>query len=341
MSFWNACSARSPGRRCSPQRLDYLNEGLALERQGDFEAALTSYRLAFRDNPDRLAHPAQHGHRVHQDRPAGRGHPALQARAGARRQPGRRALRRRLPAAQAGRRRSRRPSTCAPSWPGRPRGPTPSAGSATRRRALRDIAEQPGPGDAVRRWARPAAARPSLRLQRSDRGRGRGGGHRGAVPGPDTSRSARSHPALRPAARQERRQRRHAASPGSPPTPPPTVDASTGVLTGRQRRAPARVQATVGVARLGAHHLHRRRPGRHAVISRRFGPHRAAVSAATLAPLTTRLESFNPPGRAAGRAGDLRHHLARPDSPRRRRSLLPGGVAADTLRPARTGRSPP
>jgi tetratricopeptide (TPR) repeat protein len=34
-----------------PQRLDYLNEGLALERQGDFEAALTSYRLAFRDNP--------------------------------------------------------------------------------------------------------------------------------------------------------------------------------------------------------------------------------------------------------------------------------------------------
>lgn len=34
-----------------PQRLDYLNEGLALERQGDYEAALTSYRLAYRDNP--------------------------------------------------------------------------------------------------------------------------------------------------------------------------------------------------------------------------------------------------------------------------------------------------
>jgi tetratricopeptide (TPR) repeat protein len=34
-----------------PQRLDYLNEGLALERQGDYEAALTTYRLAFRDNP--------------------------------------------------------------------------------------------------------------------------------------------------------------------------------------------------------------------------------------------------------------------------------------------------
>src|SRR5438105_4961361 len=29
-----------------PQRLDYLNEALALERQGDFDAALTSYRLA-------------------------------------------------------------------------------------------------------------------------------------------------------------------------------------------------------------------------------------------------------------------------------------------------------
>ena len=35
-----------------PQRLDYLNEALALERQGDFDAALTSYRLALRDNPN-------------------------------------------------------------------------------------------------------------------------------------------------------------------------------------------------------------------------------------------------------------------------------------------------
>ena len=35
-----------------PQRLDYLNEAMALERQGDFEAALTSYRLALRDNPN-------------------------------------------------------------------------------------------------------------------------------------------------------------------------------------------------------------------------------------------------------------------------------------------------
>lgn len=35
-----------------PQRLDYLNEALVLERQGDYDAALTSYRLALRDKPD-------------------------------------------------------------------------------------------------------------------------------------------------------------------------------------------------------------------------------------------------------------------------------------------------
>ncbi len=34
-----------------PKRLDYLNEALALERQGDFEAAIVSYRLALRDHP--------------------------------------------------------------------------------------------------------------------------------------------------------------------------------------------------------------------------------------------------------------------------------------------------
>ena len=35
-----------------PQRLDYLNEALALERQGDYDAAITSYRLALREKPD-------------------------------------------------------------------------------------------------------------------------------------------------------------------------------------------------------------------------------------------------------------------------------------------------
>ena len=34
-----------------PHRLDYLNEALALERQGDFDAAIVSYRLALRDHP--------------------------------------------------------------------------------------------------------------------------------------------------------------------------------------------------------------------------------------------------------------------------------------------------
>ena len=35
-----------------PQRLDYLNEALALEKSGDFDAAITSYRLALRTKPD-------------------------------------------------------------------------------------------------------------------------------------------------------------------------------------------------------------------------------------------------------------------------------------------------
>jgi tetratricopeptide (TPR) repeat protein len=38
-------------RPIKPQRLDYLNEALALERQGDYDAAITSYRLALRDHP--------------------------------------------------------------------------------------------------------------------------------------------------------------------------------------------------------------------------------------------------------------------------------------------------
>src|SRR5215207_6497830 len=51
MSFWRRMLGKESRETLQPQRLDYLNEGLALERQGDFEAALTSYRLAFRDNP--------------------------------------------------------------------------------------------------------------------------------------------------------------------------------------------------------------------------------------------------------------------------------------------------
>lgn len=50
MSFWSRFSG---GKSKSEQkRLDYLSEGLALERQGDYEAALTSYQLALRDEPN-------------------------------------------------------------------------------------------------------------------------------------------------------------------------------------------------------------------------------------------------------------------------------------------------
>ncbi len=51
MSIWRSLFGTEPREALRPQRLDYLNEGLALERQGDFEAALTSYRLALRDSP--------------------------------------------------------------------------------------------------------------------------------------------------------------------------------------------------------------------------------------------------------------------------------------------------
>jgi tetratricopeptide (TPR) repeat protein len=51
MSFWKRLFKSGSNRDLRPQRLDYLNEGLALERQGDYDAALTSYRLALRDDP--------------------------------------------------------------------------------------------------------------------------------------------------------------------------------------------------------------------------------------------------------------------------------------------------
>src|SRR6267143_1479020 len=50
MGFWKRLFGRRK-EEIKPQRLDYLNEALALERQGDYQAALTSYRLALRDNP--------------------------------------------------------------------------------------------------------------------------------------------------------------------------------------------------------------------------------------------------------------------------------------------------
>ena len=52
MSWWNRLIGGKPDGKIKPQRLDYLSEALALERQGDFDAALTSYRLALRDRPN-------------------------------------------------------------------------------------------------------------------------------------------------------------------------------------------------------------------------------------------------------------------------------------------------
>lgn len=52
MSWWSRFVGGKSDRDFRPQRLDYLSEALALERQGDFDAALTSYRLALRDQPN-------------------------------------------------------------------------------------------------------------------------------------------------------------------------------------------------------------------------------------------------------------------------------------------------
>lgn len=52
MGFWRRLFRSSGGDELTPERLDYLNEALALERQGDYDAALTSYRLALRDHPN-------------------------------------------------------------------------------------------------------------------------------------------------------------------------------------------------------------------------------------------------------------------------------------------------
>ena len=51
MSWWSRLFGDKSSGELKPKRLDYLNEALALERQGDYDAALTSYRLALRDSP--------------------------------------------------------------------------------------------------------------------------------------------------------------------------------------------------------------------------------------------------------------------------------------------------
>ena len=52
MSWWSRLIGGKSESDVKPQRLDYLSEALALERQGDYDAALTSYRLALRDRPN-------------------------------------------------------------------------------------------------------------------------------------------------------------------------------------------------------------------------------------------------------------------------------------------------
>ena len=52
MSWWSRLVGGKSESDLKPKRLDYLNEALMLERQGDYDAALTSYRLALRDKPD-------------------------------------------------------------------------------------------------------------------------------------------------------------------------------------------------------------------------------------------------------------------------------------------------
>jgi Flp pilus assembly protein TadD len=52
MSWWSRLTGGKTDGDLKPKRLDYLSEALALERQGDFDAALTSYRLALRDQPN-------------------------------------------------------------------------------------------------------------------------------------------------------------------------------------------------------------------------------------------------------------------------------------------------
>ena len=51
MSFWDRLTGGGKPKP-QPDNLDYLSEALALERQGDYDAALTSYRLALRQKPN-------------------------------------------------------------------------------------------------------------------------------------------------------------------------------------------------------------------------------------------------------------------------------------------------
>jgi tetratricopeptide (TPR) repeat protein len=52
MSWWSRLLGGKSKDQLRTRRVDYLSEAIALERLGDFDAALTSYRLALRDHPN-------------------------------------------------------------------------------------------------------------------------------------------------------------------------------------------------------------------------------------------------------------------------------------------------
>lgn len=52
MSWWSRLLGGKSSTGPRSGRVDYLKEAIALERTGDFDAALTSYRLALREQPN-------------------------------------------------------------------------------------------------------------------------------------------------------------------------------------------------------------------------------------------------------------------------------------------------
>lgn len=52
MSWWSRLFGGKSKNDQRSRRVDYLSEAIVLERLGDFDAALTSYRLALRDHPN-------------------------------------------------------------------------------------------------------------------------------------------------------------------------------------------------------------------------------------------------------------------------------------------------
>lgn len=52
MSWWRRLLGQNSTPSPKSQRVDYLAEAIGLERQGDYDGAITSYRLALRDRPN-------------------------------------------------------------------------------------------------------------------------------------------------------------------------------------------------------------------------------------------------------------------------------------------------